>query len=337
MRNSALLQLTFFQQQHLNMVKFSFDGVEFDKTSGKVEHEEGANPNKEIVRLENFTGTVCWKKNQAGLEQDDDDSVEFIKDVMPPFQQQQGGLGGMMKTGISSMEKWSVSAPPVKPKAVAVKVEKSIKMEPAAAAAGAKKASIIKEPSEQTKKIISNAVKPPPVEVVKNKRAIKNKPTVAKKVEHPLDDSVMSHLESFDQSKAKSSSSSSSSSSESSDASMNRHHANLFGAAGRSEEKQDVRANLETMLVDDKEEKKAADDEVVDTVVQSKEPTTKKARGRPAAAVAAAAAPTAPTAPTAAPGAPGAPAAGNKNKKNNNKVNDAPPRTRVTRGAAARK
>ena len=127
------------------MVKFSFDGVEFDKTSGKVEHEEGANPNKEIVRLENFTGTVCWKKNQAGIEQDDDDSVEFIKDVMPSFQQQQGGLGGM-----------SVSAPPMKPKAVAVKVEKFIKMEPAAAAAGAKKASIIKEPSEQPKKIISN-------------------------------------------------------------------------------------------------------------------------------------------------------------------------------------
>ena len=113
---------------------------------------------------------------------------------------------------------------------------------------------------------------------------------------------------------------------------MNRHHANLFGAAGRSEEKQDVRANLKTMLVDDKEENKAADNEVVDTVVQSKEPSTKKARGRPAAAavasVAAAAAPTAPTA---------APAAGNKNKKNNNKVNDAPPRTRITCGAAARK
>jgi hypothetical protein len=197
----------------------------------------------------------------------------------------------------------------VKPKTVVVKVEK--------VGPGPKKASFTKE-LEQPKKsiIISNAVKPPPVAVVKP--SIKSKPAT-KKMEQPLDYSLSSHL-----SKANSGTKGmeNSSSSDSTDSSFNRHHASLFAVAGHSK-KQDEVANLETsMVMDDKEEKKAADDEVGDTVIRTMEP--KKARGCPAAAV-------------AAPAAPAAAAASNKNKKNNNKnkLNDAPPRH--TRGAAARK
>jgi hypothetical protein len=323
---AAAAQESFFQQQKCN-ITMKIDIVEFIKTSGKIVDDDSPDPNKELVTLINFTGTVSWKKQsvgsshgEAGIEQDTDE-VEFIKDVKPAFPLQptlQGGMAGIMKTGIGAMGKWSAaSAPPVKPKTVVVKVEK--------VGPGPKKASFTKE-LEQPKKsiIISNAVKPPSVAVVKP--SIKNKPAT-KKMEQPLDYSLLSHL-----SKAKAGTKgmeNSSSSSESTDSSFNRHHASLFAAAGRSE-KQDEVANLETLvLMDDKEEKKAADDEVVDTVIQTTEP--KKARGRPAAAVAA---------PAAAPAAPAAAAASNKNKKNNNnnnknKVNDAPPRR--TRGAAARK
>ena len=92
------------------MVKFSFDLLEFDKTSGGlVTHGDCADPNKEMVSLVNFTRTVCWPKNlgsQAGNALDDDDSgsCEILerKDVMTGFQVH-GGIG--MKMGIGSVEK----------------------------------------------------------------------------------------------------------------------------------------------------------------------------------------------------------------------------------------
>jgi hypothetical protein len=153
------------------------DTVEFIKTSGKIVNDDSPDPNKELVTLINFSGTVLWKKQsvgsshaEAGIGQDADE-VEFIKDVKPAFSLQptlQGGTVGIMKTDISNMEKWSAAAaPPVKLKTVVVKVEK--------VGPGPKKASFTKE-SEQPKKsiIISNAVKPPPVKPsIKNKLATK--------------------------------------------------------------------------------------------------------------------------------------------------------------------
>jgi hypothetical protein len=87
------------------------DIVEFIKTSGKIVNEDSPDPNKELVTLVNFTGTVSWTKRdssqaEAGIEQDNE--VVFVKDVKPPFPLQptipDGGAGGM-KTGIGAMEK----------------------------------------------------------------------------------------------------------------------------------------------------------------------------------------------------------------------------------------
>jgi hypothetical protein len=322
---------SFNSRNAISITMVRFDIVDFFKTSGKIANEDSADGTKEVVTLENFTGTVIWKKQKIGSSHDEagieeEDEVVFLKDVKSTFPLQptlQGSTGGIMKTGIGAMEKWSSAA--AKPKSVAVKVEK---VEP-----GTKKASIVKQPSEQPTMIISNAVKPPPVmeKVVKKKPAIKKNKPAAKKVEQALDDSILESPDMFKKAKTgtKELDSSSSSSIESSGSSIDRHHANLFAAGPRSaaekgdekkEEKKAAEDDKEEKKTaeDDKEEKKTAEDEVVDAVVQVKDP--KKARGRPRNAAPAAA----------------AAAAGDKNNKNKNKVNDFPTRP-ATRGAAARK
>jgi hypothetical protein len=322
MRNSTLLlkHHSFNSRNPISITMVRFDIVDFFKTSGKIANEDSADGTKEVVTLENFTGTVIWKKQKIGSSHDeagieDDDEVVFLKDVKSTFPLQptlQGGTGRIMKTGIGAMEKWSSAA--AKPKSVAVKVEK---VEP-----GAKKASIVKQPSDQPTMIISNAVKPPPVveKVVKKKPAIKKNNPAAKKVEQALDDSILELPDAFKKAKTgtKELDSSSSSSIESSGLSIDRHHANLFAAAGpryAAEKGDEKKEEKKAAAEDDKEEKKTAEDEVIDAVVQVKDP--KKARGRSRNAAAAAAA-----------------AAGDKNNKN--KGNDAPTRP-ATRGAAARK
>jgi hypothetical protein len=161
MRNSNLLlkHHSFNSRNAISITMVRFDIVDFFKTSCKIANEDSADGMKEVVTLENFTGTVIWKKqnigssshDNAGIEEEDE--VVILKDVQSTFPLQptlQGSTGGIMKTGIGAMEKWLSAA--AKLKMVAVKVEK---VEP-----GAKKASIVKQPSEQPKMIIGNAVKP---------------------------------------------------------------------------------------------------------------------------------------------------------------------------------
>jgi hypothetical protein len=313
------------------MVKFSFDLLEFDKTSGgPVTHGDCADPNKEMVRLVNFTGMVCWPKNLgilAGNALDDGDSgsCEILeqKDVMTGFQVH-GGVG--MKTGIGSMVK-KYAAPSAKPKPiVVVKEEKSMKQEPDAA--GAKKTTnIIKQPDPKT--ITSNTVKPPPGVKPATKKIAKPKAAAPKKItadELDKESSLLDLDSPTPPPKAKpkeTAKKGKESSNESFDSSVDRHHEDLV-TRGYIEKLADVDTEMPSeaslmSIVDDKEEKKVAEDDVFNAVIQVKEP--KKARGHPAAA------------PTAA-----AATASNKNKKNNNnnKVNDAPRRA-ATRGAAARK
>jgi hypothetical protein len=88
-----------------------FDIVDFNKISGKISNEDSADGKKEVVTLENFTGTVIWTKQsfcssqaQSGiaLDVDDDSFIEVIdqKDVMPAFPLQPTlQMGAGMKTG----------------------------------------------------------------------------------------------------------------------------------------------------------------------------------------------------------------------------------------------
>jgi hypothetical protein len=146
---------SFFEQQKSNITMVQFDIVEFFKVCSKISNEDSADGKKEVVTLENFTGTVIWPKQSsiwAGIEKSDDDIVQYVgtkKDAMAPFQQQQTTTGslGIMKTGISAIQqKYATPASA----SVAVKEEKHIKVEP-----GTKnKASVIMEPEQQQKTLV---------------------------------------------------------------------------------------------------------------------------------------------------------------------------------------